>query len=62
MSNSFTRTINGSKEVGVDLVHYQLPLGRKFRSYMAALIHTAPHAVDIGNSHHNSIHTGRKSP
>jgi hypothetical protein len=29
---------------------------------MTALIDAAPHAVNIGDSQHDSIHTGRKSP
>ena len=62
LSNSFTRTVNGSKQLGVDLVHHDLPLGWKLRSYLAALIHSAPHAINIGDSHHHSTYAGRDSP
>ncbi len=62
LSNSFTRTVDGSKQVGVDLVDYDLPLGRNFRSDVAALIHTAPEAINIGDSYDDSTYTRRKSP
>jgi len=61
-SDSVTRPVNGAKQIGIDLLQHYLPGMQNFRNDMAALIHAASHAVNVGNSHYNAPYARGKSP